>query len=100
MWRMDDPSDREVGHYRCHTGHAFSSVALQEEQGEAVEKALYSSLRILEERERLLGKLRSSAKTTSVAQTYELRLEELRAQISAVRGILHLDWPSTVKVGA
>ncbi len=40
----------ETVRFRCHTGHAFTADSLLAEQGEAVERALLSALKTLEER--------------------------------------------------
>lgn len=36
--------------FRCHTGHAFTGESLLTDQGEAVDRALLSALKTLEER--------------------------------------------------
>jgi two-component system chemotaxis response regulator CheB len=46
LWELQDG---ELIRYRCHIGHAYSSDSLIEEQTEAVEAALHSALRALEE---------------------------------------------------
>ena len=38
--------------FRCHVGHAFSAETLLDEQGQAVERALYTAQRLLTERAR------------------------------------------------
>ena len=50
--------------YRCHMGHAFSARTLLIDQDEAVEKALWSAVRTLEERSRMLQRLANRAKAT------------------------------------
>ncbi|HEX6704583.1 MAG TPA: chemotaxis protein CheB [Albitalea sp.] len=43
--------------FRCHTGHAFSIRSLKQSQAEATEVALWTAIRSLQERERLLRKV-------------------------------------------
>jgi two-component system chemotaxis response regulator CheB len=47
LWEVDD---EHVLRYRCHTGHGFTAGALDIEQDEAIEGALFSAARSLEER--------------------------------------------------
>src|SRR5262245_35089708 len=49
LWQVDGEG---LLRFRCHVGHAFSAEALLSEQGQAVERALYTALRLLEERSR------------------------------------------------
>lgn len=58
LWEL-----RGVGQhrYRCHTGHAFTALHLNEQQGVAVEESLWSALRALQEKEKLLRQMADSA---------------------------------------
>jgi len=47
--------------YRCHTGHAFTALHLNEQQGVAVEESLWSALRALQEKEKLLREMANTA---------------------------------------
>jgi two-component system chemotaxis response regulator CheB len=47
LWRMRD--DRPL-RYRCHTGHAFSSLSLEEANEQSVEDAIWSAIRTVHER--------------------------------------------------
>jgi len=51
LWRI---SGAEPARYRCHTGHAYSSMVLENGQRESFEHALRSAMRALQQRERLL----------------------------------------------
>jgi two-component system chemotaxis response regulator CheB len=53
LWEMADRPLR----YRCHTGHAYSSLALAQSQQEVTEQALWSGMRALREREMLLRRM-------------------------------------------
>ena len=54
LWEVDSAG---MLRFRCHVGHAFSAEALLAEQGYAVERALYTALRLLEERGRAARQL-------------------------------------------
>ena len=54
LWELQDGN---LTRYRCHTGHAFSPESLLAEQSDAVEEALYSALRALEEKATALRRL-------------------------------------------
>jgi two-component system chemotaxis response regulator CheB len=47
-------SDGDEPRYRCHTGHAYTKAAFLSENTETVEAALWSAIRALEERIRML----------------------------------------------
>jgi two-component system, chemotaxis family, protein-glutamate methylesterase/glutaminase len=52
-----DISEGELVRYRCRVGHVFSEDALIEEQGTAVEAALWTALEVLEERAETLRRV-------------------------------------------
>ncbi len=52
----------DVLRFRCRVGHAYTSQTMLEAQGEAVEKALWTAVRSLEERSILIGKLAENAR--------------------------------------
>ncbi len=54
--------DGDVLRFRCRVGHAYTSQTMLEAQGEAVEKALWTAVRSLEERSILIGKLAENAR--------------------------------------
>ena len=70
-----------VGHYRCYLGHAFGSSSLLREQHQQLEQALWTALRALRERHRVLDQLaqdyhhRSSNKIASTMAQRALELE-------------------------
>ncbi|WP_279349249.1 hypothetical protein [Erythrobacter litoralis] len=51
LWEI---SDGPIRRFRCHTGHAYSQMALDEKQEEMLERSLYNSLRSLREKAALL----------------------------------------------
>ena len=54
LWELEDDGLRG---YVCHVGHTFSADSLLEEHGETVERALWTAVRILEERRALVLRL-------------------------------------------
>jgi two-component system chemotaxis response regulator CheB len=61
LWEL---KDRKPLRYRCHTGHAYSSINLLQAQKETAEHALWSGVRALQEREMLLRRLAGIANAT------------------------------------
>ena len=75
LWELHDG---ELVRYRCRVGHAFSAQSLLAEQGEAVEDALWTALRALEERASLLYRMARRA------ASYEHKATESRFSKEAV----------------
>jgi two-component system chemotaxis response regulator CheB len=59
LWQIDGA--RPV-RYRCHTGHGFTLRSLEHAQAAATDEALWSALRALNEREKLLLALAADAR--------------------------------------
>jgi two-component system chemotaxis response regulator CheB len=76
MWEV---GDGEAVSYACHVGHTFSEDSMVDAQGDQVERAIWSAVRLLEERAVLVQRLaertqqsgldRSSARFTEMART-------------------------------
>lgn len=62
--------------FRCHTGHAFTERHLAVQQGEAVEESLWSAVRALAEKEKLLRQMADSAMAMGYGQTAGEYLEQ------------------------
>lgn len=85
LWEL---RDRQPLRYRCHTGHAFTVRALASAQADAVEQALWTGIRALDEREMLLRRMADIAEATGdaaqarvgreQADTVRSRIEQLR----------------------
>jgi two-component system chemotaxis response regulator CheB len=58
LFELDDAQPR----YRCRTGHAWAVDSLVEQQGHAIEGALWAAVRVLEERAQLCRDLGSRAR--------------------------------------
>jgi two-component system chemotaxis response regulator CheB len=54
IWEL---ADGELTRFRCHVGHSFSAESMLELQSDSVETALWTALRVLEERADLLRRL-------------------------------------------
>jgi two-component system chemotaxis response regulator CheB len=65
LWEMKDTRPLR---YRCHTGHAFSSISLARAQKDAAEEAIWSSMRALREREMLLRRMAAIAEASGDAE--------------------------------
>jgi two-component system chemotaxis response regulator CheB len=76
--------------YRCHTGHAYTHASLLADQSVAVEQALYSSLRAVEEKAATLRRLASRwpEKQGRVKQDYEVRARDLDDAANMLRTML------------
>jgi two-component system, chemotaxis family, protein-glutamate methylesterase/glutaminase len=84
-------SDGDVSRYRCRVGHAYSPENVLKAQGAALEGALWTALRMLEERIAFLRLMASKAKASQnlpVARDFEARTKELEEQAGAIRTIL------------
>ncbi len=81
----------ELTRYRCHVGHQFTTDGLDEQQREALEAALWSSVRMLEERaelrERMAGRARDSG-VTAVSAGFSQSANDLKRQAHTIRELL------------
>jgi two-component system chemotaxis response regulator CheB len=78
--------------YDCLVGHRWSPGSLLEEQGTAVERALWLSIRSLEERGRLTGKLADAARARGhelSARQFSEAAREARQSADAIRGVVN-----------
>lgn len=73
LWELHGAAPKR---FRCHTGHAFTERHLCEQQGEAVEESLWSAVRALAEKEKLLRQMGESAIAMGYAQTAADYLEQ------------------------
>jgi len=80
-------------HYRCHTGHAFAPESLVAEQSVAMENALYSALRVVEEKSAVLRRLGAGAlpNASFSLREYQDRATDLDATAKVLRGLLSGD---------
>ncbi|MDX2231373.1 MAG: chemotaxis protein CheB [Leptolyngbyaceae cyanobacterium bins.349] len=87
MWELDDPLLR----FRCHTGHAYSLDSLLSEQADEVERALWSAVRVLEEKvslsHRMANHAREQQRSLSVTQ-FEERAAEAKRHADLLRQVI------------
>jgi two-component system chemotaxis response regulator CheB len=86
LWELHD----DVLRYRCHTGHAFSKDSLLGEQTTAIEDALYSALRAVEEKATVLRRLgeRSAGRSDMLQSDFESKATALEQTAEVLRSIL------------
>jgi len=88
LWEMKEGN---FTNYRCHVGHAFSETGLLSAMEASTEAALWTALRILEERKNLLNKLGEKEVKNGKRQltiSFKKRARELEVHISALRDLL------------
>jgi two-component system, chemotaxis family, protein-glutamate methylesterase/glutaminase len=91
LWEMQD---RELLRFRCRVGHAFSTESILAAQSEAIESALWTAMKALEEQaslSRLLARQAKSRGHKQVANTFEERLHEAEQSIIVIQKILQND---------
>lgn len=77
--------------FRCPMGHAYTATTLLEEQGDALEKALWIALRTLEERATTLDLLDKESRERAMEQSSSLygnRAQETRDEAETIRQVL------------
>lgn len=77
--------------YRCHTGHSFTAKSLAELQDQAIESALWSSLRALQEKvgmERDMLQHACDHQNTEEEKVHVQRLQKLQADIDTLHALL------------
>jgi two-component system, chemotaxis family, protein-glutamate methylesterase/glutaminase len=77
--------------YECHEGHAFSGELLLSEQSDAVEGALWSALRTLDENAELSRRIAARAREGrrfETAETFEQQARETAHRAEAIRRVL------------
>lgn len=88
LWRINEASPPR---FRCHTGHSFTMRVLAELQNEAVENALWSSLRAVQEKERIEREMSQAAlvRHDESAAAHHARLaDELHTDIETLHALL------------
>lgn len=86
--------------FRCHTGHSFGSSSLLDELTESVEQSLWTTIRAVEERIRLVKTLAEHANTLkqtelSASLLQELQKNEVRAELLRRAAMLDSQNPPT-----
>lgn len=80
-----------ISRYRCETGHAFTASSLLVDQSDALERALWAAVRVLDERMKLLAKMAREAREHNrlrSAGDYEERAVEAHRHAEQLRKFL------------
>jgi two-component system, chemotaxis family, protein-glutamate methylesterase/glutaminase len=88
LWEIQDG---KLLRFRCRVGHAFSTESMMAEQSEALDKALWLALKIIEEKIELLRRLAEQARTKArewLAQNFEDRAIEAEQQANLLQKLL------------
>jgi len=88
LWQLDD---KELMHYRCRVGHAFSPDSLAEAQDDQIERALWMALKTLEESAQLAHRLASSERTRGhewMAERFAEKERDARERADVIRRFL------------
>lgn len=89
LWEMHDPS---ILRFRCRVGHAWTADSLAATMGEALEEALWSALRALEEKAELVGRLADRARQSGhllATQRFSEQAAEVQSRAKVIRDVLH-----------
>jgi two-component system chemotaxis response regulator CheB len=83
--------------YRCHTGHAFTLRTLIQTQSESTGAMLWSALRALSEKQRMLNRLVATAPVADDVDAVRSELGSLERHVAALRDIVqgNLDEPQS-----
>jgi two-component system, chemotaxis family, protein-glutamate methylesterase/glutaminase len=88
LWKLKENGSHR---YRCHVGHAFTEQGLLTAMEVTTESALWTALRILDEKRNLLENLADKEKRKGSKQTaarYTKRIKELSQQIEHLKRVL------------
>jgi two-component system chemotaxis response regulator CheB len=81
----------DVLRFRCRVGHAYTSQTMLEAQGDAIERALWTAVRQLEERALLIRKLAAAARERgheAIATTFDDRSLALANEVGVLRELI------------
>jgi two-component system chemotaxis response regulator CheB len=84
MWELHEGP---LVRFACQTGHAFSPESLISEQGSAVEQAMWSALRSLDERAELFERM-ARRQTGTARARFEQRACDAQAHAASIRDVL------------
>jgi two-component system chemotaxis response regulator CheB len=87
LWEMNSNG---VTRYRCHVGHAFTEAGLLSGMQASTETALWTALRIIEERRNVLKSLaeKEKGRGSLARKRYMKRIKELETQIQDLKTVL------------
>lgn len=82
LWEIQDDA---LVRFRCRVGHAFSLDSMMAEQSEAVEEAMWTALKVLEEQASISHRMAERARQTGrawMAQRFEERQQEAEKRVN------------------
>ncbi len=95
MWEL---RDGDVIRFQCHVGHAYSPESLLEEQSQALEEALWTAYRALEDRRTMILRLASDLRKRGSdlsAVRFEEEAREVSERAEIVRKALEIKAPQS-----
>jgi two-component system chemotaxis response regulator CheB len=96
LWELQN---QNLLRYRCHVGHAFTAESLMAAQGQALEDALWTALRALEETAAMRRRMSERAYKGGwdlMGRQYEEQAEYAQSRAGMVRSVLVEDQPRTI----
>ncbi|MBW4419966.1 MAG: chemotaxis protein CheB [Myxacorys californica WJT36-NPBG1] len=88
IWQI---GDEDPLRFRCHTGHSFTADAFLSEQTQNLENALWSAIRVMEEKvtfsRQMAGRMKGH-NLQKAALKYEDHAKSLDEEVSLIRGII------------
>jgi two-component system chemotaxis response regulator CheB len=75
--------DDKINRYRCFTGHAYSEHTLLKEQNENIQASLWVSLRLMEERKKLLSQI-----NTNGSESVMIKKRDLEVHIEMMKKLI------------
>lgn len=88
LWQIGED---EPMRFRCHIGHAFTAPTLLSEQTRSLENALWSAVRLMEEKvtfARRMSERRRSLELPEAARPYEEYADSLDGEVAVIRQLL------------
>jgi two-component system, chemotaxis family, protein-glutamate methylesterase/glutaminase len=88
LWQANDSS---VARYQCHVGHQYAENSLDVEQREAIDTALWTAVRVLEEHASLKMRMADRASRSglvAVTEAFAVAAREAHRQAEQIRGVL------------
>jgi len=98
MWSVkNEPLSRFI----CHTGHSFTTEAYISEQAKLIENSLWSAVRFMQERVKVLEKMVATDKENGRSRSaveYEKKIQELKHHAHVIRRLIASGQLNTVSV--
>jgi two-component system chemotaxis response regulator CheB len=88
---LADEQDATLERYRCHVGHTFGAASLLSFQAEALERALWTAVRTLEETaclRRSMAERASAGGLHGLEEAYQQQADRAESDAELIRGVL------------